>query len=158
MEKLIAELDETICTLCKRLRNGGIYDGKTIEFTSAITSLMAERNSALDRRDKFEGWKRLIGTYSTDSGEKESDNTEQSTPAAEFRTYDNAYMNVGENLKNRRTLKRMSQTELAEKAGCGQGMIAHIERGVKIPSLALAYEIAKALDCTIDDLCREEGV
>ena len=66
-------------------------------------------------------------------------------------------MNVGKNLKNLRTLKGVSQTELAEKAGCGQGMIGHIERGVKIPSLALAYEIAKALECTIDDLCREEA-
>ena len=155
MEKLIAELDETICTLCKRLRDGGIYGGKTIEFTSAITSLMAERNSALDRRDKFEGWKRLIGTYSTDSGKKESDNTEQSTPAAEFRTYDDACMNIGENIKNIRKKAGITQIELAQTVEVNKSMIGLIETGRKVPSLMLAFDIAKALDCTIDDLCKE---
>ena len=66
-------------------------------------------------------------------------------------------MNIAENLVKLREEKGFAQNSLAERVGVSRTMITHIERGVKIPSLALAYEIAKALNCTIDDLCREDG-
>ena len=66
-------------------------------------------------------------------------------------------MKIAENLKRIRTEKGISQKELARGANCTQAMIGHIEGGNKIPSLALAYNIANILGCTIDDICRDKG-
>lgn len=61
-------------------------------------------------------------------------------------------MNLGTNLKKRRSEKGLTQAELAEIVGVTAPMINQIEHGVKIPSLPTAIEIAKALDTTIDAL------
>lgn len=61
-------------------------------------------------------------------------------------------MNLGINIKKYRTDKSMSQKELADKVGVTQAMINQIEKGVKIPSLGLSLEIAKALNTTVDAL------
>lgn len=61
-------------------------------------------------------------------------------------------MRIGENIKQMRDKKGWTQEELAEKLGIGQTMIGHIERGRKLPSLMLAIDIAKALDCTMNDI------
>lgn len=52
------------------------------------------------------------------------------------------------NLKNLRQAKRLSQTELAEKVGCSQGMISKIEKGDANPTLDLIEAIADALGTT----------
>ncbi len=62
-------------------------------------------------------------------------------------------MNLGENIKQMRNKKGWTQTELAKKVGTGTSMIGHIERGVKIPSLALALSLAQVFDCTVEDMC-----
>lgn len=46
----------------------------------------------------------------------------------------------------------MSQKELSNKVGVTQTMINQIEKGVKIPSLGLSLDIAKALNTTVDAL------
>lgn len=61
-------------------------------------------------------------------------------------------MNVGKNIKKYRNMKGMTQTQLAEKVLVRQQMILAYERGTKNPSLQVAYEISKALGCTLEDL------
>lgn len=61
-------------------------------------------------------------------------------------------MSVGKNVRKYREESGLNQTELASKAGITQIMISHIETGRKIPSVAVLADIAKALNCTMDDL------
>lgn len=67
-------------------------------------------------------------------------------------------MNVGKNVKDKRNAKGMTQAVLSQKTGVGTSMLCQIEKGTKIPSLGVALSIAKALGCTVDELCREESV
>ena len=48
----------------------------------------------------------------------------------------------------------MSQRELARRVGVNQTMIAHIENGLRIPSLAVSLDLAEALKTTVDELCK----
>ncbi len=64
-------------------------------------------------------------------------------------------MNIGENIKQMRNKKGWTQAELAHKVGIGQTMIGHIERGAKIPSLIVALDLAKALGCTVEEMCKD---
>lgn len=63
-------------------------------------------------------------------------------------------MKIAENLKKFRKQQGLSQKELAQVVGVNQTMIAHIENGVKIPSLAVSLELAEALNTTVDELCK----
>lgn len=67
-------------------------------------------------------------------------------------------MGISENIKNIRTKVGMTQAQLAQAVKVNQSMIGLIETGRKIPSLMLTMDIAKALDCTMNDICREWGV
>ena len=60
-----------------------------------------------------------------------------------------------DNLARYRTKAGLSQSDLAKKVGCTQQMIYLCEKGLKIPSLAVAAEMAKSLECTVDDLIRD---
>ena len=62
-------------------------------------------------------------------------------------------MKIAENLKKFREEQGISQRELARRVGVNQTMIAHIENGLRIPSLAVGFEISKALDVSLDELC-----
>ncbi len=55
-------------------------------------------------------------------------------------------------IKKLRKLKNKTQKELSEEIGINQSAISHIERGLRSPSIQTAQALAKALDCTIDDL------
>lgn len=61
-------------------------------------------------------------------------------------------MNIGKNIKKLREKKNIKQAELAEKTGVTQAMICQIERGTKNPSLQVGVDIAKVLDCTVEEL------
>ena len=61
-------------------------------------------------------------------------------------------MSVGENIKKMREKRNIKQSELAERTGVTQAMICQMERGTRNPSLQLGLEIAKVLDCTVDEL------
>ena len=51
-----------------------------------------------------------------------------------------------------------SQTELAQEVGVTQSMVAMWERGASLPSAAKLPDIARALNCTIDELfARDDG-
>lgn len=66
-------------------------------------------------------------------------------------------LNIGKMVRSKRMKKNLSQKELARIVGVNDSMICQIERGLKIPSLPIAFNIAKTLGCTIDELCEEEG-
>ena len=59
---------------------------------------------------------------------------------------------VGENIKARRTALGMTQESLAAAVGLGRTMIAQIERGSKLPNVVLGRDIARVLQCKLDDL------
>ena len=59
---------------------------------------------------------------------------------------------VSDILYVKRVTKRMTQTELAKRAGCSVSMICTIEAGKRIPSVEMIVKIAKALEMDQDDL------
>ena len=59
---------------------------------------------------------------------------------------------LGYNLKCRREAVGLDQQELAERVGSSQSIISYIEKGIKIPSVALLTAIADVRDCSIDML------
>lgn len=65
-------------------------------------------------------------------------------------------MSISENLKRIRTERGLSSIELSEMVGVSQPMITLIERGRKVPGLALARDLAQALGTTVDELLRED--
>lgn len=64
-------------------------------------------------------------------------------------------MSVGANIKERREKLKISQSKLAEAIGISQPLMAQFERGSKIPNLMLGWDIAKVLQCNLDDLVKE---
>lgn len=61
-------------------------------------------------------------------------------------------MSVGENIKAKRIALGMTQEGLASAVGLGRSMIAQIERGSKLPNIMLGRDIAKVLQCRMEDL------
>lgn len=61
-------------------------------------------------------------------------------------------MSVGENILRIRKDKGITQSYLAEQVGISQAMLCQIERGTKNPSLQVGIEIAKMLECRVEDL------
>lgn len=51
----------------------------------------------------------------------------------------------------------MSQKQLAEKLGICQSAVAQWERNNCGPKRTRLAEVAKALDCSVEDLLREDG-
>lgn len=63
-------------------------------------------------------------------------------------------MSIGENIKQMRESKNMTQNELALAVGVGRSMVAQIERGTKSVTLQLGAEIARVLGCDVNDFIR----
>ncbi len=61
-------------------------------------------------------------------------------------------MSVGENIRRIREEKKLKQSYVAQQAGVTPAMLCQIERGTRNPSLQLGAEIAKILDCSLDNL------
>ena len=59
---------------------------------------------------------------------------------------------VGKVVHDLRTEKKMSQEQLAEAIDSHQVYISEIERGLKIPSLPVLYNMAKAFGMTLTEL------
>ena len=51
----------------------------------------------------------------------------------------------------------MTQRELAERVGCTRQTIVLLEQGRYVPSLSLAFEIARAFERSIEDVFQYEG-
>lgn len=65
-------------------------------------------------------------------------------------------MSVGENIRNIRLEKGVTQIWLADKAGITQAMLCQIERGTKNPSIQVGKAIADAMHISMDDLFERE--
>ena len=63
-------------------------------------------------------------------------------------------MSVGENIRELRKKKGMTQDVLAKKVYVVPSMICMIERGTKAPSLQLGKAIADALGVSVEDLLK----
>ena len=55
-------------------------------------------------------------------------------------------------IKELRARHNLTQEDLAKKVGVRRETILYMEKGKYNPSLKLAYDVAKALQTTIDDL------
>ncbi len=64
-------------------------------------------------------------------------------------------INIGENIKKRRTKLGFSQEDFAQKSGVKYTTLTKIETGViKKPSVLLMAKIAKSLGVSIEDLLK----
>jgi len=59
---------------------------------------------------------------------------------------------LSERLREVRKSKKLTQQELAEKAGLHLTYVGHLELGKYHPTVFVMWKIAKALDVSIDDL------
>jgi transcriptional regulator with XRE-family HTH domain len=69
---------------------------------------------------------------------------------------DRTLSKFGLNVARLRAAKGFSQEKLAEKASIDRTYVSGIERGVRNPGIKTVFQIAKALDVSITELC--EGV
>ena len=61
------------------------------------------------------------------------------------------------NLKQKRIHKMLTQTDLARLAGFQPSLISHYENGRRSPGIKNLVKLAEALDCTTDELIRDES-
>lgn len=66
-------------------------------------------------------------------------------------------MSIGENIKNLRLRKGMTQEQLGDKIGVTLSMVCQIERGTKTLTVPLGKQIAEVFGCTLDELTNEAG-
>ena len=59
---------------------------------------------------------------------------------------------ITNNIKQRRQTFNLTQEELAKKANVGLRRLVDIENNKAAPSLENAFKLAKAFDCTIEDI------
>ena len=66
-----------------------------------------------------------------------------------------SYKILGINIRTHRQNQNLSQEELAFRINSARNYIGCIERGEKYPSLAVIFDIAKALNCKTEDLFKD---
>lgn len=68
-------------------------------------------------------------------------------------------MTIAELLKDRRKALDLTQEELAEKSGVPLGSVRNYEQGHRIPSIATAAKLARALDLDLNEFakCEDSG-
>ena len=64
----------------------------------------------------------------------------------------NNHKELNNKLEEFRKASSLTQSELAEKVEVSRKSINSVENGIYIPTTLLALKIAKALNCTVDDL------
>ena len=64
-------------------------------------------------------------------------------------------VSVGGNIKKMRLERDMTQGELADKVSVTISMISQIGRGIKVPTILLANDIAKVFGCKTDDFFKD---
>ncbi len=62
-------------------------------------------------------------------------------------------MMIAQGIKHQRNKNDMTQSELAEKLGVNQSMIALYESGNRTPSVDTLIMIADIFKCSLDELC-----
>jgi len=61
-------------------------------------------------------------------------------------------MGLKTRIKEYRARLNMTQEDLAKKVGVRRETIVHMEKGKYNPSLKLSFDIARALDATVEDI------
>ena len=64
---------------------------------------------------------------------------------------------IGPIIRQRRQAQGLSLEALAKRSGVSSTMLSEVERSLKNPTVKLAYQIARALDCTLTELLSEEA-
>jgi transcriptional regulator with XRE-family HTH domain len=65
---------------------------------------------------------------------------------------------IGPNIRRRRQTLGLSLDALARASGVSATMLSEVERSVKNPTVKLAYQVARALGCTLTDLLNEAPI
>ena len=60
-------------------------------------------------------------------------------------------------LKSKRKARGLNQTALAEAVGVTPGAVSQWETGLTNPTLEMLVKIATVLQCTVDELLRDEN-
>lgn len=60
--------------------------------------------------------------------------------------------NLPENIKAIRCKKGIQQKDLANMIGVKPSMLCQVETGIRLPSLAMLFDMAKVLNCSLDEL------
>lgn len=63
---------------------------------------------------------------------------------------------IGANVRRRRQALGLTLDQVADRSGVSPTMLSEVERSVKNPTVKLAYEIARALQCSLTDLLSDE--
>lgn len=69
-------------------------------------------------------------------------------------TYKENLRIVGNNIREKRQEKDMSQTQLADKTGYTKGGISQFELGIRELGLGVLIELSKQLDTTVEELLK----
>lgn len=69
--------------------------------------------------------------------------------------YQNIYKQLGKNIRQARKACNISQEELAFRISSARNYIGCIERAEKAPSLAIIFDIARALNVDIQELFKD---
>ena len=64
-------------------------------------------------------------------------------------------MSIGQELKNRRLARKLTQTELSAMSGIKQPTISAIENGVNQPTLETLTILSRALNCSVHEIMGE---
>lgn len=64
-------------------------------------------------------------------------------------------MSIGNNIRTLRKKHKLTLQQLADKIPTSKSYIWEIEKGVSVPSVLIAANIAKALKTTVDKLLRK---
>ena len=67
-------------------------------------------------------------------------------------------MSFSTELRKRRREKNISQSELGRVIGVTQSIVSSYESGVYRPTFECLLRISKALECSVDDLVKDEVV
>ena len=71
---------------------------------------------------------------------------------------DSSLIQFGHNVSRFRDKAGLSQDKLAEKADIDRAYLSGIERGVRNPGIKVVIRISKALNVTLDQLCKVVSV
>ncbi|HVS16572.1 MAG TPA: XRE family transcriptional regulator [Thermoanaerobaculia bacterium] len=63
---------------------------------------------------------------------------------------------IGANVRRRRRALGLTLEQLAAASGVSPAMLSEVERSVKNPTVKLAYQVARALGCSLTDLLEDE--
>jgi transcriptional regulator with XRE-family HTH domain len=64
---------------------------------------------------------------------------------------------IGAQIRARRRLQGLTLEALAERSGVSAAMLSEVERSVKNPTVKLAWQVARALGCTLTEILDEPG-